>query len=154
MLKHTGARMDYAQFAARYRSLKESAREEPTEQQTDEECGPASSLTLVGRIGGVTRSACQVEINEAVYELASKDLVDLRLLTEALRGDADPAEDDEDKEEIGITNEDFIALTIRDDAVLWRRVSVAAQVLAAAGTWISVVPNEAAPQDVEETAST
>jgi len=143
--------MNLDQFAASFRPVERSV------PSCDEEKIEApSEVIIAGTVLKADKSGCVLEINGATYELSGECVFDIQLVSAALRaaredaakGDAaerkdaatkkdaaDKAAEGQDSPETGMA---FVK--VKGDAMLTRKVEVPAHMIAATGTWVSLVP--------------
>jgi len=131
------------------------------------ETGEPGEVTIAGSMLAVTDTSCCINVNGVQYEVASSDVIDIEVIappktTEpaAPKGaEAAPAVEEGDKakgkrtaekkdvdkgEADVVTGPQTVLIRINKNAVLWRRMPVPAALLAVMGTWMEVVPAEAA----------
>ena len=132
------------------------------------ETGEPADVIIAGSMLAVTDSYCCIDINGVQYEVAPGDVIDIEVIappkpaeTAAPEGaEAAPTEEtggkakgkrteekkDVDTHEGGdvFTGPQTVLLRINKSAVLWRKMPVPAGLLAVMGTWMEVVPAEAA----------
>jgi hypothetical protein len=103
--------------------------------QTKTETQPAH-ITVAGTILTSTKDAYCVDVNGAIYEIAASDAIDVQIIP-PLDAGKDTGGDDtaagKDRAQVAL-------FTVNADVVLVRRTPVPAVLVAALGTWMSVVP--------------
>ena len=130
------------------------------------EAGEPADVIIAGSMLAVTDSYCCIDINGVQYEVAPGDVIDIEVITPpkpaetaAPEGaEAAPTEEtggkgkgkrteekkDVDKPGDVFTGAQTVLIRINKNAVLWRKMPVPAALLAVMGTWMQVVPAEAA----------
>ena len=143
--------MNLDQFAASFRPAEKAA---PPDVAAAE--APASDVVFAATILDATRDLCRIDINGVEYEIPGDDVIDIQVIATPGPGGAAPkadtAEGDEAAEpdegegaEDVITGPRVALLKVKATAVLTRQVQVPAVLIAAAGTWMTLVPADCKP---------
>ena len=126
--------MNFDQLAAGFRN--------PTENQP---CGevmsenPVGEVTIAGTIVAATKDECCVDINGTQYEIKGSDVIDIVDLNPTDPGKV--GEGNTEEEEAAARADRRLALIkLQGNAILHSRIAVPAALVAAAGTWLGIVP--------------
>ena len=151
--------MNFDQFATSFKNP------EPVSEEIKPETTEPADIVIAGSVLSITDKSCCIHINGAQYEVASGDIIDIQVLVPPkapetpAATEAAPAEEeggkpkgkrvekkDVDKGEGGsvYTGPQTVLIRINKNAIFWQRTPVPAAVLAVMGTWMQVVPAEAA----------
>jgi hypothetical protein len=98
-------------------------------------------VVVAGTILTTEKEFCCIDINGVHYEIASSDVIDIQVIppTDSGKG-ADDTWKADDVPAKGAPAPQLVLIKLNGNAVLCRRTPVPAALVAAVGTWVSVVP--------------
>jgi hypothetical protein len=136
--------MNFDQFAAGFRTPEGVApcAEAPVE-------APIGQVTIAGTVLSVADDFCCLEINGVRYEVPASDVVEIGgipAVEDSSSGSAEDLKEESPKPEGGPR---LVIIKVAANANFYTRVAVPALVIAAVGTWVTVVPPQAPPAGEE-----
>jgi hypothetical protein len=134
--------MNFDQFAASFRNPEGAV---PCGEQPVQD--PVGEVTIAGTVVSIAKDLCCLEINGVQYEIPARDVMEIGdLVPAAVGGSAErPAEEakkgkkSEVKPDAGPR---LVMVKMAANALLYTRVRVPAAMIAAVGTWVTVVPQQ------------
>lgn len=129
--------MNFDQFTASFRNPEAT---DPCAEQPVQ--NPVGEVLIAGRILSATKELCCIEINGARYEIAGSDVIEISDVIPAAT--THTAEKKEKAGEAKVRpGPRLVMIKLSANAILQTRVRVPAALIAAVGTWVTVVPQAA-----------
>jgi hypothetical protein len=143
--------MNFDQFAATF----QNPDRDPCRDLSNLATTPVGDVVVAGQILSATKDSCCLSINGAVYEVAATDVIDIQFLSPEA-----PPERPEEKKGTKASEASekrgpektapkeappspdgprVVLIKVNGNAPMWRRIPVQAALVAAVGTWVSVV---------------
>lgn len=129
--------MNFDQFTASFQTPEGNARFSETTVAT-----PIAEIVLAGTVLTATKDFCCIDINGTQYEIDPSDVIDIQALssTDSDESVGETVDENVDEDPRALENSGVVLMKVNGNAVLWQRVPVQAGLVAAVGTWMSVVP--------------
>lgn len=127
--------MRFDEFASRFRKPDEA---QMREAQT--EAAQPPEVIVAGTVGNIGDDVCTLIVNGFQYDIPRGDIGEVQLLSALSIREGDKEAGD-DGGETGV--DDVVLFRLPATTVLWQRIPVQAAFVAAAGTWVSLVPANA-----------